>query len=147
VHAAITVFREDFMKFPYQYMFALIGLALSTVWFAVQAADKLPAADRAADADAVVPATRYQSILSYASAKASNRSPDQNWKVLNEQVGAYDSMALTMGDPREAKAADAAQAAAPASTAADQHPGHGGPARPAAATATQQTDGTRKDLK
>jgi hypothetical protein len=84
--------------------------------------------------------------LPYSPAAASNRSPDQNWKALNDQVGAYDSMSLTMGDAPEAKPAGTAQVDAPANKAAPQE-GQSAHTHSAADTARQPDRDTRKDAK
>jgi hypothetical protein len=50
----------------------------------------------AADPQAAVPATRYQSALSYRPEAAPEASPDRNWVAGNTTVAATNSMALTM---------------------------------------------------
>jgi hypothetical protein len=50
----------------------------------------------AADPQAAVPATRYQSALSYRPQAAPEGSPDRNWVAGNTTVAATNSMALTM---------------------------------------------------
>jgi hypothetical protein len=73
----------------------------------------------AADPQAAVPATRYQSILGKPAEAAPDTSPDANWVASNETVAATNSMALTM----KAMGGDHGQAA-------DPHAGHGGHAMP-----------------
>lgn len=108
------------MRFAHQCVQAAIGLALSTATLVGHAADKAPVPAVSADADAIVPATRYQSLLPYTPAAASNRSPDRDWKMLNRQVGASDSMSLTMGETPGAKPENTAQVDAAANKAAPQ---------------------------
>jgi hypothetical protein len=50
----------------------------------------------AADPQAAVPATRYQSALPARSEAAADGSPDRNWVANNQKVAATNSMALTM---------------------------------------------------
>ena len=69
----------------------------------------------AADGAVPVPAAVYQSALPYRPTAADAARPDQAWREQNRIVGAYNSMALTMG-------AHAGHAA----PAADPHAGHGG---------------------
>jgi len=69
----------------------------------------------AADGGVPVPATVYQSALPYRPTAADAARPDQAWREQNRIVGAYNSMALTMG-------AHAGHAA----PAADPHTAHGG---------------------
>jgi hypothetical protein len=59
---------------------AAISLAHSTVAFVAHAADKTP---DPAEADAIVPATIYQSVLAYRPVAAAAWSPPQNWQALN----------------------------------------------------------------
>jgi hypothetical protein len=67
----------------------------------------------AADPQANVPATRYQSALDKRPEAAPTASPDANWVASNQTVAAANSMALTM------KAMPAGQG-----QAADPHAGH-----------------------
>lgn len=128
-------------------MTSLHSLAAAAVWLALgtaasfaHAAEKPGALPNPAGADAIVPATRYQSALAYSPAVADNTSPAQNWKALNQQVGANDSMALTMGGVPEPQPAAVtpetgqATTATPAQPPAIAHDGHAGHA-PAAAPA------------
>jgi hypothetical protein len=96
---------------------AAISLALSTVAFVAHAADKPP---HPADADAIVPATMYQSVLAYRPVAPAAWSPPQNWQALNRQVGAYDPMTLSMDSE--------AQPAKPAPEANGSPPGQHTPA-------------------
>ena len=50
----------------------------------------------AADPQAAVPATRYQSALPAPSEAAADGTPDRNWVASNRKVAATNSMALTM---------------------------------------------------
>ncbi len=50
----------------------------------------------AADPQAAVPATRYESALSHRPEAAPETSPDRNWVAGNAKVAATNSMALTM---------------------------------------------------
>jgi hypothetical protein len=54
------------------------------------------AAAAAADPQAAVPATRYQSTLQVRPEAATDGSPDRNWVASNQKVAATNSMALTM---------------------------------------------------
>lgn len=76
------------------------GLAVA---MAVQAhaAEPAPKAADPADPNAAVPATRYKSALPYRPAPARGLTADQNWKALNQTVGAINSMSLTMGGADE----------------------------------------------
>ena len=73
---------------------------------------------QAADAQAAVPATRYQSTLG-AHPEAASATPDQNWVAGNQLVAATNSMALTM----KPMAGHAGHGGAPAQSA-DPHAGH-----------------------
>ncbi len=50
----------------------------------------------AADPQAAVPATRYQSVLGHKPEAAPDTSPDRNWTRANDTVAATNSMSLTM---------------------------------------------------
>lgn len=50
----------------------------------------------AANPQAAVPATRYQTALGYRPEAAPTTTPDRNWVASNETVAATNSMALTM---------------------------------------------------
>ena len=76
----------------------------------------------AADPQAAVPATRYQSALGARLAAAPSTTPDQNWVAGNQTVAAINSMALTMKPMAGHGGHMAAQAPAP--QAADPHAGH-----------------------
>jgi hypothetical protein len=54
------------------------------------------AAAAAADPQAAVPTTRYQSTLQVRPEAATDGSPDRNWVANNQKVAATNSMALTM---------------------------------------------------
>jgi hypothetical protein len=92
---------------------AAMSLALSTVAAVGHAADKTP---DPVDADAIVPATRYQSVLAYRPVAAPPLSPPQNWQALNLQVGGYDPMTLSI-DSETVPAKPAASAANPSAPA------------------------------
>jgi hypothetical protein len=62
-------------------------------------------ATSAADSQAAVPATRYQSALGKRPEPAPESSPDRNWVASNQTVAATNSMALTM-KPMGGQAAD-----------------------------------------
>ncbi|MGJ7916241.1 hypothetical protein ACI48D_12270 [Massilia sp. LXY-6] len=80
----------------------------------------------AADPQASVPATRYQSALGKGAGPAPETSPDANWVASNQTVAATDSMALTM-KPMAGQAADPhAGHAMPPAQSADPHAGHAG---------------------
>lgn len=87
-----------------------------------------------ADANATVPATRYEALVSAPIVAASAASPADHWKALNRDVGSYDSMSLTMDmdEPEPPKRASAAPPAADAGmkTRPDPHAGHAKPAAP-----------------
>jgi len=105
----------------------------------------------AADGGVPVPATVYTSALPFRPAAPEAVRPDQAWREQNRIVGAYDSMALTMGrhaghaapaaDPHAAHAGHAAangahaghgaMHGAAANAPADPHAGHRMPAAPA----------------
>jgi len=102
----------------------------------------------AADGGIPVPATVYTSALPYRPAAPAAVRPDQAWREQNRIVGAYDSMALTMGahaghtapaaDPHAGPAAangthagHGAMHGAAANAPADPHAGHRMPAAPA----------------
>lgn len=57
-------------------------------------AQQAPAA--AADPQAAVPATRYESVLGHKPEAAADASPDRNWSGANDTVAATNSMSLTM---------------------------------------------------
>jgi hypothetical protein len=110
---------------------AALALPAPALALPAAAALALPAA-----ATLAVPATRYRPVLPYRPAPAPATSPDQNWKALNDTVGSYNSMSLTMGgmdgagaqdEPAQpgppAGAAPSAQVAAPA-TAPSPHDHH-----------------------
>lgn len=103
---------------------AAVWLALSAVASLAHAADQAAALTNPADADVVVPAFRYQSAMTYRLAPTDSSSPAQNWKALNQQVGAYDSMALSMGGaPQPHAAAATQQPGASTKAAPPQHQG------------------------
>jgi hypothetical protein len=89
---------------------------------------ELPVQAAAADPQAAVPATRYQSALSYRPAEAAATSPDRNWVASNQLVAATNSMALTMKARPAAHAADPHAGHARQDHAADEHSGHDKPA-------------------
>jgi hypothetical protein len=62
-------------------------------------------AQQAADPQASVPATSYQSALTKAADTAPTATPDANWVKSNQTVAATNSMALTM-KPMASQAAD-----------------------------------------
>jgi|GEM_PF-3156364 len=76
----------------------------------------------ATDAQAAVPATRYQSAFGARPETAAPATPDQNWVAGNQLVAATNSMALTM----KPMASHAGHGGAPAQ-AADPHAGHAMP--------------------
>ena len=92
----------------------LSASAVSTVHAQAQA-------QPAADPQAAVPATNYQSALGARSEAAASATPDQNWVASNQLVAATNSMALTM----KPMASHAGHGDAPAQ-AADPHAGHAG---------------------
>jgi hypothetical protein len=83
------------MHYPYQWASARAAacLLLATAAVHVHAQESVAAA---ADPQAAVPATRYQSALNYRAEPAADTSPDQNWVAGNATVAATNSMALTM---------------------------------------------------
>jgi hypothetical protein len=80
----------------YQYRLARAAACLLLATAGVHARAGLPSQAAAADPQAGVPATRYQSALDYAPPAAPAASPDRNWVASNETVAATNSMALTM---------------------------------------------------
>jgi hypothetical protein len=76
-----------------------------------------------ADPNAAVPASRYKPALPYRPAAPPARAPDQNWKALNQAVGAINSMSLTMGSDEPAPPQPETQGAPqPAAQAQEQEP-------------------------
>jgi hypothetical protein len=71
-------------------------LALAMAAQAHAAGQERQAADPA-DPNAAIPATQYRPALPYRPAQQTRLTPDQNWKALNQAVGATNSMSLTMG--------------------------------------------------
>jgi hypothetical protein len=102
-----------------------IALARTSVCLLLAAASvHAHARQAAADAQASVPPTRYQSTLDQRPGSAPAASPDASWVASNETVAATDSMALTM-KPMNAQAADPhAGHAMPPAAPADAHAGH-----------------------
>jgi hypothetical protein len=89
----------------------------------VRAHAQLPAQAAAADPQAAVPATRYQSALDFKRPAAPAASPDRNWVASNEAVAATNSMALTMKPmPGHSAARDAGKR--PEAPAPDPHAHH-----------------------
>ena len=82
------------MNFEYQSARLAACLLLATA--GVHAHAQLPAQAAAADPQASVPPTRYQSALDYRPPAAPAASPDRNWVASNQAVAATNSMALTM---------------------------------------------------
>lgn len=82
-----------------------LALAVATQ---ARAAEPVSKAADPADPNAAVPATRYQPVLPYRAPRQPERTADQNWKALNQKVGATNSMSLTMGGADEP--ADSTQA-------------------------------------
>jgi hypothetical protein len=131
------LFSEDFMKYSLRHAATMVALMASAFAPGAHASDPHPRLADPADAIALVPPTRYESILPPSAAAVATASPAQNWKALNQVVGSYDSMALTMdmapAAPAEAApavpatAAPAVPAAAPPATqpaVPDPHAGH-----------------------
>jgi hypothetical protein len=87
----------------------------------------------AADPQAAVPATRYQSVLAPKPEAAPETSPDRNWVAGNQTVAATNSMSLTM----KAMGGQAARAG---------HAGHG-EAAPADRHADHMQHGMQHDMK
>lgn len=92
------------MRFHYFSMCALVGIA--SFAFAADRPAALPTPD---DPKVAVRPTHYQSALPYSNTASETTSPAQNWKVLNQAVGSYDSMALTMGAMLDQKIEPVAQ--------------------------------------
>jgi hypothetical protein len=84
------------MTFIHPFARASIWLALFASANLAYAADKIAALPNPADADAIIPATSYQSAMDFRPASTGSSSPAENWIRLNQQVGAPDSMALTV---------------------------------------------------
>lgn len=86
---------------------ACLAAALFVVAHAAEPARK--AADPA-DPNATVPATRYRPALPYRTVPPQQGpAADQNWKALNQTVGAINSMSLTMGGADQPAQAEPAQ--------------------------------------
>jgi hypothetical protein len=77
----------------------------------------------AADPQAAVPATRYQSALGKQPDAAPTSTPDQNWVADNETVAATNSMSLTM-KPMASHGGGHAGHGDTQAQAADPHAGH-----------------------
>jgi hypothetical protein len=75
---------------------ACLLLATAALPFGAHAQAALPVQAAAADPQAGVPATRYQSALDYRPPAAPATTPDRNWVASNQAVAATNSMALTM---------------------------------------------------
>lgn len=74
---------------------ARVGACLLLAMAGVHAhAQQAPAA--AADPQAAVPATQYQSVLGHKHEAPPQASPDRNWPQANDTVAATNSMSLTM---------------------------------------------------
>ena len=99
------------MKHQYTLARACACLLLSLGGVHAHAQQAVPAA---ADPQAAVPGTAYQSTLAHRPEPAPTSSPDRNWVASNQTVAATNSMALTMKGM-----ADHGQAA-------DPHAGHAG---------------------
>ena len=102
-----------------------IALARASVCLLLAAASvHAHARQAAADGQASVPPTRYQSTLDQRPRSAPASSPDAGWAASNETVAATDSMTLTM-KPMNTQAADPhAGHAMPPAAPADAHAGH-----------------------
>jgi len=107
-----------------------IALARASVCLLLAAASvHAHARQAAADAQAGVPPTRYQSTLDQRPGSAPAASPDASWVASNDTVAATNSMALTM-KPMNAQAADPhAGHAMPPAAPADPHAAHAGHAQ------------------
>jgi hypothetical protein len=81
------------MNHQYQLARACACLLLSLGAVHAHAQQAVPAA---ADPQAAVPATAYQSALAHRPEAAPTSSPDRNWVASNQAVAATNSMALTM---------------------------------------------------
>ena len=109
----------------FAYRFARLAACLLLATAGAHAHAQLPAQATAADPQASVPPTRYQSAIDYRPPATPATSPDRNWVASNEAVAATNSMALTMkpmaGHPAHGGAdRDRDQAA-------DPHAGHAVP--------------------
>jgi hypothetical protein len=83
------------MNFQYRLARVSACLLLATAGVHAHAQTGLPS-QAAADPQASVPATRYQSALDVRPPAAPAASPDRNWVASNQTVAATNSMALTM---------------------------------------------------
>lgn len=99
---------------------ACLAVAMATQAHA--AGPARPPADPA-DPNAATPATQYKAGVPYRPASQRGLTPDQNWKALNQTVGALNSMSLTMGRP-DAPEPDAPAAPQPAAEAPQHHHHH-----------------------
>ncbi|MGZ5183087.1 MAG: hypothetical protein ACXWC2_21625 [Ramlibacter sp.] len=81
------------MKHPFSVARAAACVLLAMTGIHAHAQQAVPAA---ADPQAAVPATGYQSALAYRPEPAPASSPDRNWVASNQTVAATNSMALTM---------------------------------------------------
>jgi hypothetical protein len=84
------------MNHQYPLARAAACLLLATAGVQVHAQESAVAA---ADPQAAVPATRYQSTIGYRPETGPDASPDRNWVASNAKVAATNSMALTMKPP------------------------------------------------
>jgi hypothetical protein len=120
----------------FEYRFARAAACLLLAAAGVDAHAQLPLQAAAADPQASVPATRYQSALDYRPPAAPAASPDRNWVASNETVAATNSMALTMKPMAGQAGRGAAEGAR--DQAADPHAGHAMPPATAVSMPTGQ---------
>jgi hypothetical protein len=123
--------NEVFMHHATRFAHAA-ALAAGLALHCACAGEPAPVQAQAADPQAAVPATVYQSAITYRPAAEPATPPDRNWVAGNATVAAYNAMSLTM-KMRGMHAHGAAAPAAPAVSAkpvqtADPHAGHGGTA-------------------
>jgi len=109
----------------FEYKLARLAACLLLASAGVPAHAQLPLQAAAADPQASVPPTRYQSALDYRPPAAPATTPDRNWVASNATVAATNSMALTM-KPMTGHAGHAA-AGGDQDQAADPHAGHAMP--------------------
>lgn len=109
------------MKIQYPLARAAACLLLAAISVHVHAQQ---AAQGAADSQASVPATSYQSTLAKPAEAAPAATPDANWVKSNETVAATSSMALTMKNMAAQAADPHAGHVMPAPQSADPHAGH-----------------------
>ena len=84
------------MKRPITHAHGLAALGLLALTAVATAAGQHAPLSDPVDDRALVPATRYEPMVSTSPLPAPASSPSDNWKALNREVASFDSMSLTM---------------------------------------------------